>query len=620
MDGHAYHLFWINDNVARLEVPYFQRPYVWQDEHFQALIDAIMEASPGTMPFFGSVILKDFDGNEDSSLKKYYVIDGQQRITTFSILIRALLDLISLDTISVSDTILVQMKSFLYKIDIDSVGNEVYSNVLESSHVDKEFFEKILDASVNRVSKVDGNYVIADFIDSEKSQLFAAYTFFVSFFTKEENYDYIKEFCLKLRSTTKSLIFITLQKMDDEQKIFDSVNSLGKSLSNSDIIKNYLFQKLKEQAKDDTHKLKKIMEIYNKYWDSVFYDKETTKFWYDEFTVGRLTTDNIECFLKDYAIIKKIYAAKKNSGSYGLCNAFKFHIDKLSYDGIVEFIKEISVYANVYYQYKSQYKNLNDFRWADYQNRLLLIFDMFNTTTFNPYILKLLTEKPSNLEEQMFLLEKFFLQRFIYNGSKKNYNQCCECLIDSTDSKAYLDNYMVESPCENQSYKNVLRTLKNDHGKLLIFLLEMYHRNGNEDSYADNLCIKKFELEHVMPQKWSTNDSWLNLASYTEDGTLIDKNNTKEFTDNRKKAVYSLGNYTLLTSKLNGTVSNSYIDIKINGNGKPDGKGIRSYAANLEVAKKIIEEFDNGLVWDEKLIFSHEKEYFNILNSIYHFE
>ncbi len=620
MDGHAYHLFWINDNVEHLEVPYFQRPYVWQDEHFQALIDAIMEAAPGTMPFFGSVILKDFDGNEDSSLKKYYVIDGQQRITTFSILIRALLDLITLDKISVSDTILVQMKSFLYKIDIDSVGNEVYSNVLESSHVDKEFFEKILDASLNRVSKVDGNYVIADFIDSEKSQLFAAYTFFVSFFTKEENYDYIKEFCLKLRSTTKSLIFITLQKMDDEQKIFDSVNSLGKNLSNSDIIKNYLFQKLKEQAKDEPHKLKKIMEIYNKYWDSVFYGKDTTKFWYDEFTVGRLTTDNLECFLKDYAIIKKIYAAKKNSGSYGLCNAFKLHIDKLSYDGIVDLIKEIYAYAYVYYQYKSQYKNLNDFRWTDYQNRLLLIFDMFNTTTFNPYILKLLKEKPSNLEEQMFLLEKFFLHRFIYNGSKKNYNQCCECLIDSTDSKAYLDNYMVESPCENQSYKNVLRSLKNDHGKLFIFLLEMYQRNGKEDSYADNLCIKKFELEHVMPQKWNTNDSWLNLASYTEDGTLIDKNNTKEFVENRKKAVYSLGNYTLLTSKLNGSVSNSYIDIKINGNGKPDGKGIRSYAANLEVAKKIIEDFDNGLVWDERLIFSHEKEYFNILNSIYHFE
>lgn len=620
MDGHAYHLFWVNDNVSHLEVPYFQRPYVWQDEHFQALLDAIMEASAGTMPFFGSVILKDFEENDDSTLKKYYVIDGQQRITTFSILIRSLLDLIALDNISISDTILVQMKSFIYKIDINSSGDEVYSNILESSHVDKEFFEKIMDATQKRISKVDGKYVLADYIDKEKSQLYAAYEFFINFFTRDENYDCIKEFCLKLRSITKSLIYITLQKLDDEQKIFDSVNSLGKSLTNSDIIKNYLFQKLKEQARNDSHKMNGIMDTYNKYWDSVFYDKETTKFWYDEFTVGRLTTDNLECFLKDYAILKKIYAAKKNSGSYGLCNAYKLHIDKLSYDGIVDFIKEIHEYAKVYYQYKSDYKNLNDFRWSDYKNRLLLIFDMFNTTTFNPYILKLLKEKPSNLEQQMFLLEKFFLHRFIYNGSKKNYNQCCECLIDSADSKTYLENYMIESPCENLSYKNVLRTLKNDPGKLFIFLLEMYYRNKEEDSYADNLCIKKFELEHVMPQKWQSNDSWMNLDSYTEDNNLIDKNNTKEFIANRKKAVFSLGNYTLLTSKLNNAVSNSYIDVKVNGNGKPDGKGIRSFAANLKVAKKIIENFDNGIVWDERLIFANEKEYFDTLNSIYHFE
>lgn len=44
------------------------------------------------------------------------------------------------------------------------------------------------------------------------------------------------------------MIFITLDDKDDEQKIFDSVNSLGKALSNSDIIKNYIFQKMNRES------------------------------------------------------------------------------------------------------------------------------------------------------------------------------------------------------------------------------------------------------------------------------------------------------------------------------------------------------------------------------------
>lgn len=72
-----------------LEVPFFQRPYVWEKEHFDALIDSLDESPETTMPFFGSVILKEFGGADSG---QFLVIDGQQRCTTFSVMIRALLD------------------------------------------------------------------------------------------------------------------------------------------------------------------------------------------------------------------------------------------------------------------------------------------------------------------------------------------------------------------------------------------------------------------------------------------------------------------------------------------------------------------------------------------------
>lgn len=89
MDGHAKELMWLTE-TTKIEVPFFQRPYVWGDDDFEALIESFLDAPDNTMPFFGSVILKKV-GDEDEI--NYLIIDGQQRITTFNVLIRVLLDL-----------------------------------------------------------------------------------------------------------------------------------------------------------------------------------------------------------------------------------------------------------------------------------------------------------------------------------------------------------------------------------------------------------------------------------------------------------------------------------------------------------------------------------------------
>lgn len=83
MDGIGTNLKSIMQSKA-LEVPFFQRPYVWEDGHFEALIDTFEDSPKGVMPFFGSLILKEFGGADSG---KYLIIDGQQRCMTFSILI-----------------------------------------------------------------------------------------------------------------------------------------------------------------------------------------------------------------------------------------------------------------------------------------------------------------------------------------------------------------------------------------------------------------------------------------------------------------------------------------------------------------------------------------------------
>lgn len=586
-----------------LEVPFFQRPYVWEEEHFEALIDSFEDSPEGVMPFFGSVILKEFNGPDSG---QYLVIDGQQRCTTFCVLIRAILDVCD-STNQLSANQITRLIDCVYKVSENTEGDEIYTPKLIPSNPDKKTFDSVMKVGEDRSGLC--------FLESNEA-IIKAYQYFYNYFSL--NVNQIKPFYMRLTAENNSIIKITLSSTDDEQKIFDSVNSMGKSLSNADIIKNYVFQKLRENAKNDDVKKNQVTDLYNEYWDSVFYADEKKDFWYRELTVGRIKTDNLESFLKDFAIVKKIYFAKKTTGTYGLCNAYKAYINTLSDNELKAFVKEIHSYAVVFYSYKKEYEELNEFVWDDYKNRLLLILDNLDTTTFNPYVLMVLKECPDEAEKRFLNLERFILQRFIFDGTTKNYNQCCEKLMQVEDDKKYLIEYMNDSPTLNDSYKNRFRQFTNGQARLLLFLMEMLIRRGSEEMYSDGLRINTFSLEHIMPQKWQS--SWYGVDSFDEDGNVVDRNNVEVFIQGRNKAVRSLGNMTLLTSKLNTSISNSDFETKINGKtiGKNPG-GIKKYASSLETTKSIVEAYENGIMWDERQIYLYEKKYFDLLNEFYEF-
>ena len=118
-----------------------------------------------------------------------------------------------------------------------------------------------------------------------------------------------------------------------------------------------------------------------------------------------------------------------------------------------------------------------------------------------------------------------------------------------------------------------------------------------------------------MPQKWQ--NAWYDVNAYAEDGQVIDRNNVDVFIQSRNKAVKSLGNMALLTSKLNTSISNANFETKIQG--KSTHNGIKKYAASLVTTKNIIDVYEETKIWDERKIYEYENYYFNILNSFYKF-
>lgn len=135
MDGAGKTLFWFSEEDLIIEVPFFQRPYVWDEENWQSLKESIESADDKRLPFIGSFILQE-KGN-----KTYWVIDGQQRITTLSIFIKAFLDSTKFQILPLVRT---KLEGMIYRqelIDGDTVN---YTSRLIPSNADREPFEKVM--------------------------------------------------------------------------------------------------------------------------------------------------------------------------------------------------------------------------------------------------------------------------------------------------------------------------------------------------------------------------------------------------------------------------------------------------------------------------------------------
>ena len=118
-----------------LEVPFFQRPYVWKKENWEELLNDLFGTE--ATHFLGTIILKVQD-NGSSKLKKYLIVDGQQRLTTLSILVKALYDCMENEKYNIFDSI----RRILFYKELPSDSN--YKIILNHSHNDNSQFTDVI--------------------------------------------------------------------------------------------------------------------------------------------------------------------------------------------------------------------------------------------------------------------------------------------------------------------------------------------------------------------------------------------------------------------------------------------------------------------------------------------
>lgn len=602
MDARAKSLRFLGEG-KQLTIPFFQRSYVWKEENWKELLNSF--ENNDVVPFLGSIILKDVP--DPFNPGERMVIDGQQRLTTITILAKAILDSLPQDSRDESG-ITDDVKAFLfYKVNA-SDKFKVSRVRIQHSRLDNEVYKKVIRAGLFSDEPLSG----LEAMDPKTSKITECYFFFRNEL-KGKTEDELEQLHNSIFSDERKIfVLIALGHNDvNEQSIFDTINRAGVRLSTADIIKNALFKACLDRAKQEGIAEQDVLDLYDEYWNKVFYEtKEKRQQWDTTRIFGNVERTNLEFILYCVATIKW------GKHKYIFSNLDLVYSEKTAgytYSQLENLVHEITEYATLFYVKVLEFQaalstpeTLPILNFSNHVERLLLILEKFGVQMFYPYVLKRIVDAQYNYQDEALLhdfriLESFVVRRRISGRGVTDYAIKCDQIIHEPKGlQNVLVNELVSetSLINDRDFAAGCAKIKNtETAKIILFCIELYRRQDPKYDY-DSLYYN-YSLEHIMPRKWEK--YWSDVPVYNEDGSIFAGADSDKKAV-RDKAIQSLGNYALLKEKLNTSVSNRAFDIKINGHGKH--KGYRKYTSLLTTGE-LVDAFDAGKCeWNENTIHS----------------
>jgi len=535
-----------------LEIPFFQRGYVWGEENWERFLADMDTVSSEKGPYFmGSLILKQKETETEKATGDVrLLIDGQQRLTTIVLFFKVAYD--------------VQGDSSKFKIFNDLYEEKIS---LRHNHNDIEIFESIVEGKLD--PKLEIKYA--------NSKVLKCYNFFKS---REET---IKNIDTQTILNKLQFVVIRLTSEEDEQRIFDTINSLGVDLTMAELLKNELFRREDE-------------ELFASTWKKAF-EGENKEFWDIKVTTGRLQRQNIDMLLQAYLLICSEANEKYMKRLDSLFMSYKNFIEDYSIGKSTEeretFIRDLMDYADVYKEnINSDLLNQDIDKDSAVERMNLIVFGL-NTTTVIPYLVYILKEADTNNRDKIFsLLESYIVRRVVCKETSQHYNNMFASFIRN-GIKNYDDlrkeifkagEDQVRAFPDDESFRKGFESsnLINQQAKTILYLIEKRLRDDKHEAVA-LLGLNKYSLEHVMPKKW---------RNHWRDG--LDEQQSIE----RDKILRKLGNLTIITSALNTSIRDSDWETKKHGSGKRKGKGLYEYSKSIRIFEKFLEEPE----WNEEKI------------------
>lgn len=543
-------------------LPHFQRQYSWTKDNWQTLLEdtfALYEIyNPDREPehFLGSLVVIS-DGTRSATIPAYNLVDGQQRLTTISLLLCALRDLVQL-----SHPALYKRSDKLLR-NLDESGDVLYKLLPTTKYGDRDAYTALLRGETP---------------SSIESTIPEAYTYLRSQLNEKIKAGSIQpETLYAVISNCFQVVFIKLNHDESPYRIFESLNAKGKPLSQADLVRNYIAMKLPTQDQEI---------VFKNHWEKI------EDLLQEKRTVGKSRIGELTAFLRHYLAMasrvlcsqEHIYARFRDRCEQEFDEKSKF----------IEEIKTLQTFAGYYRCFlrpnhepdpaiRKALGRLNELELSTAYPFLLKAFFAYHANTLakddfldllnvleNYLVRRHVCGEPTNYLNKMFPTLWRDIQVEIENGLSFK-----AALREVLAEKGYPSDLKVEQAIRSRKqYDSVSQ-------KKLCLILESINRHLSRGMGGYAVLDDVPTIEHILPQK--PDASW-------------EENLGDEFINTYQEYLHTLGNLTLVTQEWNSQLSNGPFDLK-------RGK-LAQHALKIN-SDYFSQEID---LWDEAAILSRAEQ------------
>lgn len=233
------------------EVPVYQRPYSWDKEQVEILLNDIAEAYASEDKeegyYTGNIIVYDVDDKVNGIISKYDIIDGQQRITTFSLILLSVYYLALISGVLETDMTINRVKGALWKILNRSYRKDLPVVTLNS--IERKCFGDLFNKGFDDAKELEAfcrQYKTTSIFEDRVLKNFLYITERLKDTVVAQDSSSILDYADYLLQYVHFIVIEANCKRNKVFSMFESINSKGKKLEDIDLIKTYIFSKLDE--------------------------------------------------------------------------------------------------------------------------------------------------------------------------------------------------------------------------------------------------------------------------------------------------------------------------------------------------------------------------------------
>jgi uncharacterized protein with ParB-like and HNH nuclease domain len=500
-------------------LPHFQREYAWEKEIWKTLLNdtlSIYELYSEEAPpehFMGTLVVIN-DGVQSGTVPVFRLVDGQQRLTTISLMLCALSRIVE------NSHPLLRKKIYRMLVNEDEGGDLYFKLLPTTKYGDQISFKAI---------------ILGDPVPMVESKIPDSFNYFYKELSSRITQEQIDpELFFIVLTTCLQAVFIDLDKGERPYEIFESLNFKGKTLSQADLVRNYIAMKLPQADQ---------ASIFHSFWSPI---EEMLQ---EKRTVGRSRLGELTAFLRHYLA----YLSGVLINEDHVYSRFRDRGQQMDTKGFIEEIKRLKRFAGYYermlrpekepnQELRYQLQRLNTLEFATAYPFLLYAYDAVDAN-------KLTNQE---LVQGLKILESYMVRRYLVRDSVGYINRMFPALRREIDLENFSEslnraiaskNYPVDARLRQAVEVNELYTKNREK---LVLVLSTINRQLSEGTGGYTALDGNATIEHIMPQ--TPSDEW--------------RKELGENIDSDYELLHTIGNLTLVTQNWNNSLSNSPFDRK----------------------------------------------------------